>query len=76
MDKQTQAAAAPAATAPAMSAEEACKRVKRLVVEEDGGQRREKRVALKPAEVLAVRDHGTHVVVVTADGQKFSSAEA
>jgi DNA-binding LytR/AlgR family response regulator len=26
-------------------------------------------------EVLAFKDHGTHVVVVTKDGQKFSDAE-
>lgn len=33
-------------------------------------------VAVKPDEVLAFKDHGTHVVVVTIDGQKFSSADA
>lgn len=29
---------------------------------------------LKPAEVFAWHDYGTHVVVVTVDGQKLSSA--
>lgn len=29
-------------------------------------------VALEPHEVLAARDHGDHVVVVTRDGQKFT----
>lgn len=35
-----------------------------------------KRVKRKTAEVLAWRDYGTHVVVVTTDGQKLSSADA
>ena len=34
---------------------------------------REKRIPVKADEVLAVRDYGTHVVVVTRDGQKLSS---
>lgn len=33
-------------------------------------------VPVKADEVLAFKDHGTHVVVVTVDGQKFSSADA
>lgn len=35
-----------------------------------------KRVKRKTAEVLVWRDYGTHVVVVTTDGQKLSSAYA
>ena len=61
---------------------EAAKRVQRKVVEfadvkgEDGKPAkapREKRIPVKADEVLAVRDYGTHVVVVTRDGQKLSS---
>lgn len=33
-----------------------------------------KRVKCKTAEVLAWRDYGTHVVVVTTDGQKLTDA--
>lgn len=63
---------------------EAAKRVQRKVVElvegkGEGGkparQPREKRVAVKADEVLACRDYGTHVVVVTRDGQKLSSLD-
>lgn len=63
---------------------EAAKLVQRKVVElvdgkgEDGKpvkQRREKRVPVKADEVLSFRDYGTHVVVVTRDGQKLSSAD-
>ena len=35
---------------------------------------REKRVAVKAEEVLAFKDYGTHVVVVTKDGQKLTSS--
>ena len=34
-----------------------------------------KAVKRKAAEVLAFCDYGTHVVVVTVDGQKLSTAE-
>jgi len=34
-----------------------------------------KKVAVDAAEVLSVKDYDTHVVVVTTDGQKFSSAD-
>ena len=60
---------------------EAAKRVQRKVVElvdgkgEDGKPAkvpREKRVAVKAEEILAFKDYGTHVVVVTRDGQKFT----
>ena len=35
---------------------------------------REKRVAVKAEEILAFKDYGTHVVVVTKDGQKLTSS--
>ena len=61
---------------------EAAKLVQRKVVElvdgkgEEGKAAkvpREKRVAVKADEVLAFKDYGTHVVVVTKDGQKLTS---
>lgn len=67
-----------------LTAAEAAKRVKRTVIElvdgkDDAGKAikvpREKEVAVATAEVLSFRDYGTHVVVVTKDGQKFSSVE-
>ncbi|WP_293222305.1 hypothetical protein [Ottowia sp.] len=67
-----------------MTAAEAAKRVKRTVTElvdgkdEDGEPvrtTRTKKVAVAAEEVLAWRDYGTHVVVVTRDGRKLSSAD-
>ena len=61
---------------------EAAKLVQRKVVELVDGKGadnkpakvpREKRVAVKAEEVLAFKDYGTHVVVVTKDGQKLTS---
>ena len=61
---------------------EAAKRVQRKVVELVDGKGddaksakvpREKRVAVKAEEVLSFKDYGTHVVVVTKDGQKLTS---
>lgn len=74
----------PAAEAKQMTAAEAAKRVKRPVTvlvddKDDAGKAikvpKVKRVAVDADEVLSFRDHGTHVVVVTKDGQKFSSAD-
>lgn len=71
--------------AKAMTAADAAKRVKRpvsvAVDAKDGEGNPTKKVkteyvAVKPAEVLSFKDYGTHVVVVTKDGQKFSSADA
>lgn len=59
-----------------MTAAEAAKRVKRTIVIEDKGATATKEVPVKADEVLAFKDYGTHVVVVTHDGQKFSSAAA
>lgn len=59
-----------------LTAADAAKLVKRRVVVSDGDA---EKVTFKPVaakEVLSFRDYGTHVVVVTTDGQKFSSAEA
>ncbi|MDO9093410.1 MAG: hypothetical protein Q8R98_17950 [Rubrivivax sp.] len=65
-------------SAKGMTAAESAKLVKRpvLVAGEKGGEPTVKLVAVKEAEVLSHKDYGTHVVVVTTDGQKFSSAEA
>lgn len=58
-----------------LTAAEAAKRVKRTVqVTGEDGKVTTKEVAVKAAEVLSFKDYGTHVVVVTEDGQKFSSA--
>lgn len=59
-----------------MSAADAAKLVKRVVVVRDGNAERVTHERITAAEVLAWKDHGTHVVVVTTDGHKFSSAEA
>lgn len=67
-----------------LTAADAAKRVKRTVFElvdgeDDKGKAikvpKPKEVAVKADEVLSFRDYGTHVVVVTKDGQKLSSAE-
>lgn len=58
-----------------MSAADAAKAVKRTVLIEDKGATATKQVPVKADEVLAFRDYGSHVVVVTKDGQKFSSAD-
>lgn len=59
-----------------LTAADAAKRVKRTVtVTDEDGKVSTKEVAIKAAEVLAFKDYGTHVVVVTVDGQKFSSAD-
>lgn len=63
-----------------MTAAEAAKKVRRTVTElvdgKDGAKvARAKSVAVEAAEVLSFRDHGTHVVVVTRDGQKLVSSD-
>ena len=69
---------------PQLTAAEAAKRVKRTATEvvdgKDGGGKparvaRTKEVPVQAAEVLSFRDYGTHVVVVTRDGQKLSSQD-
>jgi DNA-binding LytR/AlgR family response regulator len=64
-----------------LTAAEAAKQVRREtvvpVVDKDGkptGETKIKQIAVKAEEVLDFKDHGTHVVVVTTDGQKLSSA--
>lgn len=62
-----------------MTAAEAARRVRRSVTEtvdgKDGKVARTRLVAVSPAEVLSFKDYGAHVVVVTKDGQKLSSAD-
>lgn len=59
----------------ALTAADVAKLFKRQVKSAgDDGKPTTKAVALKADEVLAFRDYGTHVVAVTTDGQKFSTA--
>ncbi len=68
--------------AKAMTAADAAKRVKRTVVtgykdgkDDDGNKIKvpvTEQVPVKADEVLDFKDYGTHVVVVTKDGQKFT----
>jgi hypothetical protein len=84
--KPTTDAAAAAAQESKLTAADAAKRVKRSILErvpdgKDGDGKpkfREviKQVPVTAAEVLTFKDYGTHVVVVTKDGQKFSSVDA
>ena len=60
-----------------LTAAEAARRVKRVVATADKeGKATARDVAVKADEVLSFRDYGTHVVVVTIDGQKLTSAAA
>lgn len=70
--------APPAGDAKPLTAAQAAKAVKRLVpkVDKKGQSDGFESVPVRADEVLAFRDYGTHVVVVTNDGQKFSSAQA
>ncbi len=53
----------------------ALRRLKRVVVVEDQGASTERTIRLTPSdEVISWKDYGTHIVAVTADGQKFSTA--
>jgi len=70
----------PAAETKKMTEAEAAKRVKRTVTELVDGKEgakvpRAKKVAVEASEVLSFRDYGTHVVVVTTDGQKLTDAD-
>ena len=67
-----------------LTAAEAARRVQRTVTELVEGKEkdgtpvkvaRSKQVAVKAEEVLSFRDYGTHVVVVTTDGQKLVSTD-
>lgn len=54
---------------------DAAKLVKRNVLvpsEKEGGKPTEKKVAIEESEVLAFKDYGDEVVVVTTDGKKFT----
>lgn len=81
MNDATKTPDAAGAAASTLSAADAAKRVRRPVVEVVDGKdgkpvERTRQVAIAASEVIAHRDYGTHVVVVTEDGQKFSSADA
>jgi hypothetical protein len=53
------------------------KRVKRITWQKNkNGELVREDVAVTADEVLAFRDYGTHVVVVTTDGQKLTDALA
>lgn len=69
-----------------MSAADAAKQVRRTVVEpvlDDEGKptgktkikTKIKTLSVKADEVLSFKDYGSHVVVVTTDGQKLSSLQ-
>ncbi|KTT21895.1 hypothetical protein [Pseudacidovorax intermedius] len=68
-----------------LTAAEAAKRVSRPIYEQAQGKDESgapilisklvKRAPVKVDEVLSFKDYGTHVVVVTTDGQKFSSLD-
>lgn len=60
----------------ALTAAEAAKKVRRTVTETVDDKFKTKRVPVEAAEVLSFRDYGSHVVVVTRDGQKLSSLDA
>ncbi|MGH6624155.1 MAG: hypothetical protein ACREBN_09295 [Burkholderiaceae bacterium] len=53
---------------------DAAKRVKRIVVTVKDGEEVRKSVAVGADEVLSFKDYGSHVVVVTTDGQKLTDA--
>lgn len=87
-DKANQAASADKPSK-AMTAADAARLVKRKIVERkpvmkgkeqerdaDGALRFEettREVALSPKDILSFKDYGSHVVVVTTDGKKFSN---
>lgn len=58
------------------TAADAAKLVHRTATDVVDGKKRTKKVAVSGDEVLSFHDHGSHVVVVTRDGQKLSSAGA
>ena len=59
-----------------LTAVEAAKRVQRIVLDVGDGKDKpkEKRVPVSSDEVLSFKDYGTHVVVVTRDGQKLTGS--
>ena len=64
-----------------MTASEAAKRVVIEMLDGKGDDDkpakvpRAKKVSVDASEVLSFRDYGTHVVVVTTDGQKLTDAD-
>ncbi|CAN5438887.1 hypothetical protein BH10PSE18_BH10PSE18_19000 [soil metagenome] len=66
------------------TAADAVKKVRRTIIETEKRKDREgneiqvsrpRKVAIDPTEVMSCKDYGTHIVVVTSDGQKFTNAE-
>lgn len=59
-----------------LTATEAAKRVQRIILDLGDGKDKpkEKRVSVSAEEVLSFKDYGTHVVVVTRDGQKLTGS--
>ena len=59
-----------------LTAIDAAKRVQRIVLEPAEGKDKpkEKRVPVSADEVLSFKDYGSHVVVVTRDGQKLTGS--
>lgn len=57
-----------------LTAADAAKRVQRIALEPAEGKDKfkEKRLAVSADEVLSFKDYGTHIVVVTVDGQKLT----
>lgn len=85
MNDTVKPAAVATLVAAAMTAAQAAKQVKRPVRVLADGKAADGRptkiettelVKVSTDEVLGFKDYGTHVVVVTTDGQKFSSAAA
>lgn len=65
---------APTPAAKELTKADAAKLVKRTVIvpaEKAGGEPTTKDVAIKESEVLAFKDFGDHVGLVTTDGQKL-----
>lgn len=58
----------------AMTADQAAKLVRRTVQVKDGDKLIAKQVPVAADEVLDFKDYGTHVAVVTTDGQKLTGA--
>lgn len=60
-----------------LTAADAAKCVQRIVLEpvEGKGKPRERRIPVEAEEVLSFKDYGTHVVVVTLDGQKLTGKQ-
>lgn len=60
---------------PELTKAEVAKRVKRTIVQDTGGGKtRTLKSDLSEDEIFDFKDYGTHIVVVTVAGEKFSNA--